>query len=446
MVRAMIGHRRNQRIVAAAGAGLFQRLVQVASTVVLMPLLLRVLGPAQFGVWGAAASLAWFSGLVDIGVGTALVTLVARSIASGKDGEARTHIAGALSFGGTLAGVMLLAVGLASVLAGRQGQAAPFLIAIVGLALNLPLNTASNVWMALQKGYVSGFWELVQTLLTLAGLIAAAGLTTDVRVYVAVVYGSLVLANLGSLFHLFVTHRELRPRGLSVPPHAIQYVVGQGVLYFVLNLAGGLSFSLDNVLALELLGPDASARMTVALRICVTALGLLLVMAQPLWPAFAEAAESADRHWIRRGVFRGSALMVGAAATGSFILLLFGERLLRWWLNADLGIGSTLLWAISVWILAQAVVRVPNLLLNGLSILRYQVVVVVVATLLALGLKFALAPSLGVAGILWGTTATILLVGAPAFFWRIHEWTKRSHPGQASVPAQLVEAELPPVI
>jgi len=444
--RSDVAHRRNRRIVAAAGAGVFQRLVQVASTLVLMPLLLRVLGAAKFGIWGAAASLAWFSGLVDIGVGTALVTLVARSVALGKDGEARTHIAGALSFGGALASALLLAAGLASVVAGRHGLGAPFLIAIVGLALNLPLNTANNVWMALQKGYVSGFWELVQTLLTLAGLIAAARLTTDVRVYVAVVYGSLVLANLCCLVHLFIAHRELRPRGLSVPAHAIRHVVGEGILYFILNLAGGLSFSLDNVLALELLGPDASARMTIALRICVAGLGLLLVLAQPLWPAFTEAAETADRRWIRRGLLRGSALLVGAAAAGSCLLLLFGERLLRWWLHADLGIGSTLLWAISVWVVAQAVVRVPNLLLNGLSILRYQIVVVVVATLLAFGLKFALAPSLGVAGILWGTTATVLLVGAPAFFWRIHKWTKCPHPGEARIPEQLVEAEFPRVI
>lgn len=446
MVRAMLGHRRNRRIVVAAGAGVCQRLMQVASTLVLMPLLLRVLGPAQFGIWGAAASLAWFSGLVDIGVGTALVTLVARSIASGKDGEARSHIAGALCFGSVLAGLLLLAGGLTSIRVGWQGRAAPFVIAIIGIALNLPLNAANNVWMALQKGYVSGLWELVQTVLTLGGLITAAGRTTDVRVYVAVVYGSLVLANFGSLLHVFAIHRELRPSGLSVSLQAVRHVLGQGILYFILNLAGGLSFLLDNVLALELLGPDASARMTVALRICVTALGLLLVMGQPLWPAFAEAAENADRRWIRHGLLRGSALLVGVAAVGSCILMVFGERLLRWWLKADLGIGRTLLWAISAWVLAQALVRVPNLLLNGLSILRYQIVVTVVATLLAFGLKFALAPSLGVAGILWGTTATVLLLGVPAFFWRIHEWTNCSHAGEASVPEQLVEAELPPVI
>jgi O-antigen/teichoic acid export membrane protein len=416
------GHKRNRRIVVSAGVGAFQRLVQVGSTFVLMPLLLRVLGPAKFGVWGAAASLAWLSGLVDIGTGTALVSLVARSNAIERAEQARRHITGALSIGSGLASVMLLAAFVASINGAGQGKAAPYLIAAIGLAINMPLNAANNVWMALQKGYVSGIWELVQTLLTTAGLIIAAALTGDVRVYVAVVYMGLVLANIGSLVHLFLRHPELRPEGLSVSWLAMREVAGQGVLYFILALTGGLSFLFDNVLTLGLLGPEASARMTIALRICITAVGALGVMSQPLWPAFADAAEKADRRWILNTLLRGSALLVGLTVAGSCLLMIYGERLLRWWLHTNLGIGRSLLWAISAWALAQALVRVPSLLLNGLSVLRFQIAVVSVATALAFALKFVLAPYFGVAGILWGTTATMLLIVIPASLWRIWRW------------------------
>ena len=421
-VNAVLHHKRNRRVVVSATVGIFQRLVQVGSTLVVMPLLLRVLGPAEFGVWGAAASLAWLSGLVDIGTGTALVTLVARSSAVESAEQARRHVAGALSIGSGLAGLMLLAAFVASTMGGTSGKAGIYLIAAIGLAANVPLNAGNNVWMALQKGYVSGSWELVQTLLTTAGLIGATLLTRDVRVYVAVVYAGLVLANLGSLIHLFLGHPELRPEGLSLSWGAMREVAGHGVLYFVLALVGGLSFLLDNVLALSLLGPEASARMTIALRICITAVGALAVLSQPLWPAFAEAAERADRKWIRKALLRGSALLAGLAVAGSALLLIFGERLLRLWLHTDLGIGVGLLWAISAWVLAQALVRIPNLLLNGLAILRFQIAVCSIATAIAIGLKFALAPYFGVSGILWSTTATVFVIAIPAFLWRIWRW------------------------
>ena len=61
----------------------------------------------------------------------------------------------------------------------------------------------------------------------------------------------------------------------------------------------------------------------------------------------------------RRTLLHGSALLVGATAAGSAVLVLFGEPLLRMWLHANLGIGRPLLWAISAWVLTQALIRAP---------------------------------------------------------------------------------------
>lgn len=422
----MLAHKRNRRIVVSAGFGVFQRLVQVACTLLVMPIVLWALGPARFGIWGAAASLAWMTGLADIGTGSALVTLVARSYARNRPDEARSQITGALTIGGCLSGLLLLLGCIACIAGALRGNTAPYLIAFLGLSLNIPLSAANNVWMALQKGYTSGFWELMQTLLTTSLLVSAARFTVDVRVYVALAYLGLVLANLGSLVHLFLLHPELRPRELPESLAAIREVAESGIMFFLLGVTGGLSFMLDNVLALQLLGPHASARMTIALRICMTAVGMLLVLSQPLWPAFTDAAHEADRRWIRRTLVRGSALLVGAAAAGSTVLLLSGERLLRVWLHSNLGIGKPLLWAISAWILTQALARVPSLLLNGLSLIRFQIVVFSIATVTALVLKFVLAPFLGVAGILWGTSIAVFVIVIPASVWRIYRWADHS--------------------
>lgn len=435
----MLAHKRNRRIIASAGFGVFQRLVQVASTLVVMPVLLRTLGPARFGVWGAAASLAWMAGLADIGIGTALVTMIAQSVARADLTQVRNRMAAALSVGSGLAALMLAVAFLARMAGAMQGDGAAYIIAWAGLALNIPLNSANNAWMALQKGYISGFWELVQTVVTTALLLSAAAFTTDVRIYVALVYCGLVLANLGSLIHLFWSHPELRPAGFSVPRAAVREVAGSGMLFFILGIAGGLSFMLDNVLALQLLGPEASARMTIAMRICMAAIGMLIAMSQPVWPAFVEAAHLADRKWIRRGLLRGSAFLLGITGLGSIVLLTYGERLLRLWLHTSLGIGIGLLGAICAWVLTQALLRVPALLLNALHLILFQIVVFSIATLTALGLKFALAPMFGVAGILWGTSIAVGLIATPASLWRIYRWADASARGAGTLPESLTE-------
>jgi O-antigen/teichoic acid export membrane protein len=433
----MLGDQRNRRVLAAAGSGIFQRLVQVGCTLLLMPIVLRALGESGFGVWGAAASLAWMIAVVDIGTGSALVTLVARSIARGHEEEARNQITGALAIGCCVSGVFLAVAAIAWASGAWERSAAPYLIAFTGLAVNVPLSAANNVWLALQKGYIAGFWDLVQTLATTAGLIYAATLTHDVRIFVALVYAGLITAHLGSLAHLFLSHSELRPRGLPESLASIRVVAGSGILFFILGVTGSFSFMLDNVLALQLLGPEASARMTILMRVGMTAVSMLAVLSQPLWPAFADAAHRGDRQWIRRGLLRWSALLTGVAAAGSVILMIFGGRLLRLWLHADLGIGTSLLWALAAWIVIQSLIRVPLLLLNGLSLVRFQIVMSLIATSIAFGLKFVLARYLGVGGILWATTFAILLIGIPASIWRIYRWAADSAIRERDLSQQL---------
>ena len=65
-------------------------------------------------------------------------------------------------------------------------------------------------------------------------------------------------------------------------------VAVKGMLFFTLGLSSGLSFTLDKVLTLQLLGPETSKRMTIAMRIFIAAVGILIALSQPVWPASSE--------------------------------------------------------------------------------------------------------------------------------------------------------------
>jgi O-antigen/teichoic acid export membrane protein len=422
----MLKASRDQRAVASAGLGITQRLIQVGCTLILMPMLLHALGTTEFGVWGAAALLAWLVPLADFGSGSALVTLVARAVTLKRVHQAKQEIAAALTLGGALALALLAMIGSAWGLHNWGSTGTVYLIALAGLSLNLPLNSANNIWMALQEGYYASAWELMQTMLTTVALLAATLFTRDVRLYVALVYGGMVVSNLGSLTHLWMRHPELRPEQLLERWPAMRELAVSGLMFFLMGLAGSLTFMLDNVLALQLLGSRSSAQMTIAMRICMTALGTLVVVAQPLWPAFTEAAHASDRTWVVHKLAWGTAVLTGITCAGAVILVAWGEPLMKLWLHTDLAIGRGLLVAIAMWIMSQAVIRVPHLLLNGLMIVKFQTVVLTVTLAAAFAMKFALVGRLGTAGILWGTSLAVVLITLPACLWRIHQWAKHS--------------------
>ena len=415
---------RNRRVAMAAAAGVIQRLVAVVGTFLMFPQVLHALGTNQFGLWGAATSLSMLVAVADFGVGSAIMTLVAHALASEDYDKPREYFTAALVMAVAIA--IVLGCGGAAVVFcfAPKPQVAIYLVAVVGVAINVPLGSAQSAWQALQRGWISASWDLVQTIFLITGLVLAVRFTSDLRIYVLIVYAALLSASALNMASLLISHPEIRPISWMASIERLKTVTSTGFRYFILSVFDALSYLLDNVIALQLLGAAASAKMLIAQRVCVAATGLLMVVAQPLWPAFVDAAARGDRHWIYRALARGSLLVTSAAVAGSCVVVLFGSALLQMWLKTNIGIDQSLLWVMGLWIVSVSLVRVQILLLNALRIMRFQIVIFTVATLISVWLKFVLAHRFGIAGILFATAATFPVIILPAMLWRIARWRK----------------------
>jgi O-antigen/teichoic acid export membrane protein len=415
---------RNRRILLASSAGVFQRIAQLAAALITLPLVLHALGVAGFGVWGAATSLAWLTGIVDFGLGAALVTAIPRALAAGPAGQAQAQAFVAASLAGGCGVMLLLLLPLAVLAAFGAGHlpGLPFVIAWACLAVNVPLSAAGNIWFGLQKGHVAGSWDLVQNLLVLALLLAGALSGGGVALLVACVYAGALLANAGSLTHLLLTETTVRPRWCDIDRAVWRTILGSGLLLFSLSAVMSLGYALDNIMALAWAGPAASAKMAVAMRLCVTAAGFIVVATQPLWPAFVEAIALRDGTWLRRSLLRGTSLVAALAAGGAALVVAFGGPVLHLWLRTDMRLSPALLWAMAAWITVLALPRVAGLLLNAAGVLRAQIAVQLAATVLALAAKYVLALRFGVAGILAATPLIWALLVCPAYAWLAWRW------------------------
>jgi len=253
-------------------------------------------------------------------------------------------------------------------------------------------------------------------------LVLAAWFGLGVTAMVAAVFGAQILGNAGSLAHLFWMHPQTRPKLSGVSAGVLRRVLRSGLLLSALSIIFSLSCIFDNVLALHWLGPDAAARMTVAMRLCITATGMLGVATQAIWPAFVEAVAADDHGWVLQTLWRGTMAVTLLAVGGSAVIVAFGAPVLRWWLHADLHIPPLLFWAMAAWIVCLSLPRVAGLLLNAVSVFRGQLIVQGLVTVLALSLKFFLAERFGVAGILGATPLVALVVVCPAYAWMAARW------------------------
>lgn len=407
---------RNAGILRASGAGVLQRMAQLLSSLITLPVALHSLGLAGFGVWGAATSLAWLSGLLTLGFGSALITLLPRGFATGQTGANRGYVTASLYGGSALAAFLLLGGIIAPRLFGTPLPSAPFILASVALILNIPLSVNYELWLALQKGHMAAFWGMVQTLLGLLFIVLGAVAGANVTLMVAAIYGAMLLANAGSLAHVLYLHPDLRPHWRLHPP-AMRAVLAQGGMLFAVTIAVSCATGFDNVLALTWLGPAGSAQMAVAMRVCVTAAGLVGAVTYPFWPSFAEALAVQDKAWARRMLRISTAAVLVLSIGGSGLIVAFGEPVLRWWLHQDLHLPRPLLWAVAAWIVATTLTNVTGALLNAASWLKPQLAILSAVAVGGFALKFVAARLFGVAGILSITPALWFCIVAPAYFW-----------------------------
>lgn len=415
---------RSRRAIFSSFAGVGQRLLQMGGVLIVMPMVLHAVGSEGFGVWAAAASFFWMTVVVDFGVGQALLTVVAQNIARGDILEVRRQIGAALavSLVLSLAGTILAVTIIPGVASPQVADA--YLIAAVLLSINIPLSLTGNVWTGLQRFHMTSAWESFQTVVTVCGLFVLTRFSTDTRYYVAVTAGGLLIANVASTINLYSRYPELLP-SLRLPSASRCLALMQrGAPFFILSVAATLAVNLDSVIALSRLGPDAASRMAVAQRACLTALGLLFVVTQPLWPAFTDAATRGDYVWVRRGLLRGAIVVTLCATTGGAILILFGQPLLDLWMGGGMKLGQDVLWAMAAWIAMLSLGRIVDVLLNGLGAVWFQARVAIAYSALAFLLKFLLAPDFGVAGILASTAIAYGLTYAPAYIWWLTRWLR----------------------
>jgi O-antigen/teichoic acid export membrane protein len=406
---------RNSRILRTSSAGVFQRLVQLLSSLITLPVALHSLGVAGFGVWGAATSLAWLSGLLTLGFGSALITLIPRGLAAGQTAENRGYVTAALQ-GSTMLAAILLLGGLAARLTGVPVPRGPFLVACVALILNIPLCVSFELWLALQKGHMAALWSTVQTLLGLAFIVLGAFVGAGVTFMVAAIYGAMLLGNAGSLAHVLYLHHHVRPyRQLSSA--ALRIVLGQGGLLFAVTITTSCATAFDNVMALAWLGPAAAAQMAVAMRVCITATGMVGAVTQPFWPSFADAFAVNDQAWARRMLKAGTATVLVLSISGSGLIVAFGAPVLRWWLHQDLHLSTALLWSMAAWITGMTLTYVPGSLLNAALKLKSQILLLSVTAVAGFGLKFLAAHLFGITGILLVTPLLWFALVVPIYLW-----------------------------
>lgn len=401
--------------VASKGAALGVMVLSVSLTI-------PYLGAQRFGIWMTIASFAGLLSFLGMGVGNALTNHVASRSAQSDAALLRQAISGGLGFLLVVglvvgAGLFLLASWLPWAWLIKVDDAALLLEArdaaqlfAVLFGLSLFTTGIQSVFAGLQRTYEVYLASALGSVIALLALWMSAQAHAGLPVLLAATFG---IQSLSTLLLLgLLLHRNLF--SLSEIKMAIQQektgLLRGGSLFFILQIGTIVGWGADALIISSVLGPAQVAVYSVTQRLFQFVTQPLGMINMPLWGAYADAHAKGDVAFIRRTLKASLLLTLVASLLGAMLLFFGSEWVLNYWTRGNVEVPILLIGLMAIWTVLECCGGAFAMFLNGVKVVRPQVIVVAVFCTLVLPLKIVGAEKVGLIAIPLATVVVYVSV------------------------------------
>lgn len=436
--------RRAKYIKFTVATGLMARASSMLVTIISVPLTLNYLGYERFGMWMTATSVVSMLAFADFGIGNGLLTVIAE--ASGRDDleEIRRYVSSGFAILIGIAVCMLLVFfavvyplvnwpgvfNVHSPLA--QTEAGPTVAALViCVAGSVSALIVPRLELALQHGFIYNMWVTVGQLTSIAVIWLISVRHGSVPLLILALSGIPHVTSVVNGFVFFRRNPHYLPRWSLVSKIAMRRILSTGMLFVLLQVGLSISFASDKLIIARLLGAEAVASYSVYERVFGVGINLMMVMLTPIWPAYAEAWTRNDLDWVKRALRRSLSLSFGVSAAFAATIVAAGPVIVSVWTHKHVPVQPIVLYGLGLWCVIQCLANAYSMLLNGLNMLKIQVIASILTACVAIPLKVVLVRKVGPAGAVLASSAVAMCFSLLPFsivVWRI---AHRSHPHSA---------------
>lgn len=379
------------------------RLVSMLLALLSVPLLLRVLGAEDYGIWATLTSLLATIALLDLGVGNSLRNSVAAAVTEADRHQLQSEFLGLFRLLSRvcLVALLLLLVMLPWVDLLRRHLLASLLLYPPYL-LMLPFLLGTSVLQGAGRVALQSFLQAS------AGwaffLFVGACYLAGVRVGLAALAVMYSLAFVASVLAMFRVAQGLQGwqlstrtllRGASVPVERVRV----GISFLVLQASSLILYGMGNAIIYSHLGPAEVARYDVVNKIFQVGLGFYNIMISVMWSEISRQRSLGNSAVLRLLYRRMLALSLLFSALAC-LLATFMPVIVGFWTGGVVAVTRHEALIMAALVSLQAVAYVGAVFLNAFERITIQVVLSVVSIALMVPLSlFLLGRGQGIAAV-----------------------------------------------
>lgn len=424
--------RRYRGIASASLTALFGKGATLLVSAVTIPLTVRYLGAAGYGLWMTISSLATMFFVLDIGIASTLTNLISEAYASDDKERAASYFATAfwLIWGivvllGLIGWILWPSIHWVSIFhvqdpALQRETSGAMAASFIVFLLALPTSLAQKVLGGYQELHVSNLFTTAGGLLSLAVVIAVIRIHGSLPLLIAGFAGSAVAANAACLLWICLFNKPwMMPSLKKINFKYAGQVLGSGSQFFAIQLAALIIFGSDNVVISHYLGPAQVTPYSVTWRLVGYIAAVQTLVVPSLWPAYSEAYAKGHLPWIRLAYRRVRWASAAVLAVGCSIMLLAGRDIIRLWAGPQAVPGSLLVLLMCVWIIICVFTTNQSTLMGATFRVKRQAISSVLSAVVNLALSILWVRSMGPVGVLLATIVSYLIFIVGVQVWEV---------------------------
>lgn len=352
----------------------------------LVPLTLKCLGEYENGLWLTISSLLLWIEQMDIGLGNGLRNELAAAIAHNNLQKAKEAVSSTFAMLTIIMiPVIVLLLGLTNIFdvfsfLNVDSQIVPNLRSIISAVVVLfcssfILKNIGNVYMAMQLPAMSNAMIAIGQTLILIGttILYYSNIHSLFAIAIINTASPLIVYLIACPLTFFWKFKQIRPAFNYININESKKLIGKGIQFFVLQIAGVVLFMSSNLLISRLFTPAMVTPYQIVYRYFTIILIIFGIISTPYWSATTDAFERNDKQWI---IDSGKQLdkTVLFICFGIVIMILLSNPVYRIWISKDIEIPIPMTIAMASYIATLVISLRYSCILNGWGKLKLQLI------------------------------------------------------------------------
>lgn len=427
-----------KKMLLSSFSSILSRIVFFSQVLLVYPILIEQLGPIEFGILMALLGFGIILNVLDFGIGNAIVRIVSQANESHDRIQISSSICSGILLLSCLSALICIVLAIATINfdlswlfkdLDREATASfkdTFLLFIALFGLNLFNNFSLKVFQGLQLSFIYNASIVVMQVCTIFYVFQLTHQLT-INTSLIALYGAPAFGGALVLFFLPIAAKLKLSLGNINLKYYSKEILNKSKLFIFLQFAYVLGMSLDIFWVATILGTDAVGELSLLQRYFQLLTLPIALLVGPLWAAYSKFQINYDFVKIGRYLRVSMISAFVVASLGGFILInLFPLYVTLFKTDINFLLNSVIRLA-ALMALIETMAHVFAMYLNGMHIVRPQIICTCLLTVVMLPTKYYFTLNYGLEGLYTASIVVyVLCVAIPYMTFLRHQVSVKS--------------------